>query len=125
MPSLLKTSLLWGFLLWLIGYILGIVFFFFIPPNLLGWIIMPIGIIITLLVLIKKIKSQSFGYYFKLAIVWTIIVIVFDYLFLVLLFKPADGYYKLDVYLYYLLTFLLPLLVGWRRAKKTAAADKI
>jgi hypothetical protein len=32
------------------------------------------------------------------------------------MFKPADGYYKLDVYLYYILTFALPLIVGWRKS---------
>jgi len=36
-------------------------------------------------------------------------------LFIVKAFKPADGYYKLDVYLYYALTFALPLIVGWRK----------
>jgi len=53
--------------------------------------------------LIKKIKGDSFKYYLLLAISWTLIAIIFDYLFLVKVFKPADGYYKLDVYLYYLL----------------------
>jgi hypothetical protein len=31
---------------------------------------------------------------------------------------PADGYYKIDVYLYYAFTFLLPILVGWRKSQK-------
>jgi len=44
-----------------------------------------------------------------------LIAVIFDYLFLVKMFKPTDGYYKLDVYLYYILTFLLPLIVGWRK----------
>jgi hypothetical protein len=108
-----KDTLGWGVLLWLIGYLLGILLFPFVPPNMIGWVIMPIGTIITLWVLLKKIKTSSILYYLKLAIVWTLMAIVFDYLFLVKVFKPADGYYKLDVYLYYLLTFVLPLLVGW------------
>jgi hypothetical protein len=41
---------------------------------------------------------------------------VFDYFLLVKVFKPVDGYYKLDVYLYYVLTFILPLIVGWRKS---------
>ena len=113
--QLIKDTLGWGFLLWLIGYILGIIFFMIVSPSMVGWIIMPIGTIITLWVLWEKIHSRTFQYYILLAIVWTFIAILSDYFFLVKLFKPADGYYKLDVYLYYSLTFILPLLVGWRK----------
>lgn len=113
--QLLKNTLGWGFLLWLIGYVLGIVLFMMVAPSMVGWIIMPIGTILTLWVLFKKIKATTFKYYLSLAVVWTIIAIVFDYFFLVKVFKPADGYYKPDVYLYYALTFILPLIVGWRK----------
>lgn len=116
--QLLKDALGWGFLLWLFGYILGIVLFMVVPPSLLGWVIMPIGVIITLWVLLKKVKGNSFRYYLTIAIIWTLIAIVFDYFFLVKVFNPADGYYKLDVYVYYALTFLLPLIIGC--AKKTS-----
>ena len=111
--QLVRDGLVWGFILWLTGYILGFLFFAFIPASIIGWVIMPIGIIITLWVLFKKIKGNSFQHYVWLAVIWTVIAVVFDYLFLVKLLKPADGYYKLDVYLYYLITFCLPLLVGW------------
>lgn len=115
MKQLLKDALGWGIGLWLMGYILGIVFFLLLPPEAIGWVIMPIGTIITLWVLFKKIKSNSFKYYIFLGIIWTFIAIIFDYFFLVKIFKPEDGYYKLDVYLYYILTFVLPLFVGWRK----------
>lgn len=111
--QVLRDTLGWGFLLWLIGYALGIVLFAVVPPSLIGWIISPIGTVITLWVLLKKVKGDSLQYYVLLAIAWTLIAIVFDYFFLVKVFKPADGYYKLDVYLYYTLTFVLPLIVGW------------
>ena len=113
--KLIKDSLVWGIGLWLFGYILGFVFFIFVPRDLIGWVIMPFGIAATLWVLFKRVKGDSIKYYFILAVAWTLIAIVFDYLFLVKLLKPADGYYKLDVYLYYTLTFLLPFLVGWRK----------
>ena len=115
--QLLKDTLGWGFVLWLIGYVLGIVLFSIVPLSLIGWIIMPIGIAIILWVLTRKIKSKAFNYYLLLAVAWTAIAIIFDYLFLVQTFKPADGYYKLDVYLYYSLTFILPLIVGWRKKR--------
>ncbi|MCL4352947.1 hypothetical protein M1615_00550 [Patescibacteria group bacterium] len=110
-----KDAFGWGFILWLIGYGLGIMLFSFVPHSLIGWIIMPIGVIITLWVLLNKIKADSFGYFAYLAAVWTLIAIIFDYLLIVRAFKPADGYYKLNVYLYYALTFILPLVVGWRK----------
>lgn len=113
--QLLKDGLGWGFILWLIGYALGFIFFFFVPASVIGWVIMPIGIIITLWVLTKKVKTDTFKYFVLLAVVWTLIAIVFDYVFLFKALKPADGYYKLDVYLYYALTFILPLAVGWHK----------
>ena len=99
----------WGLVLWLIGYLLGMILFFVVPPDMIGWVILPIGIVITIWVLLKKIKGISFNYYLQLAIVWTLIAIVLDYLLIVKALNPADGYYKLDVYLYYALTFILPL----------------
>ena len=111
----LKDAFIWGFILWLVGYLLGIVFFPLVPSSFLGWWIMPIGILITLWVLQKKVKAASVKYFLFMAIIWVSIAIVCDYFFLVKLFKPADGYYKLDVYVYYALTFLLPLFICWRK----------
>ena len=116
--QLLKDTLGWGLILWAIGYSLGMVLFFIVPISMIGWIITPIGTVITLWVLFKKIKSNSFKYYFLIAIIWTLIAIVFDYFFLVKALNPADGYYKLDVYLYYSLVFILPLIVGWSKEQK-------
>jgi len=76
---------------------------------------MPVGILITFWVLFKRVKADSLQYYILIAIVWVLLAVVCDYLFLVIVFKPADGYYKLDVYLYYMLTLALPVLVGWKR----------
>ena len=111
--QLLKDSLGWGLALWFIGYVLGIILIFLLPVSLVGWAIMPIGIIITFWVLLKKVKDGSFQHYLILAVVWTVIAVVFDYLFIVKAFQPEDGYYKLDVYLYYAITFISPLIVAW------------
>ncbi|MFZ2969681.1 MAG: hypothetical protein WA063_00885, partial [Minisyncoccia bacterium] len=69
--------------------------------------------------LFKKINGDSPRYYLLLGIAWMLIAIVSDYVFLVLVFKPADGYYKLDVYLYYAFTFILPLLAGSGKKRST------
>lgn len=111
----LKDALGWGFVLWLIGYVLGILLFAIMPSSMIGWIILPIGTIITLWVLFGKIEGKAIQYYLLLAVSWTLIAAAFDYLFIVKTFNPPDGYYKMDVYLYYVLTFILPLAVGWRK----------
>ena len=111
----LKDAFGWGFGLWFIGYMLGFIFFAIVPQSMLGWVIMPIGTVITLWVLVKKVKGDSLGYYVKMAILWTLIAIICDYFFLVKMLKVDDGYYKLDVYLYYALTFALPVVVGWQK----------
>lgn len=117
--QLIKDAVGWGVLLWLIGYILGFVFFMILPHDLIGWVIMPIGIVITLWVLFRKVKATTLAYFLKIAVVWTLIAVVFDYLFIVKMLKPQDGYYKLDVYLYYISTFVLPLFVGWKKKENT------
>lgn len=112
----IKDALGWGFLLWLVGYALGMMLFAVVPVNLIGWVIMPIGTALTLWVLLKKIKADQFVYFVKLAVAWTVIAIVFDYFFMVKALKVI-GYYKFDIYLYYALTFVLPLVVGWKKKK--------
>ena len=111
----LKDAFGWGAGLWLIGFMLGFIFFAFVPPSMLGWVIMPFGILATLWILLKKVQADSFGYYMRMALVWVLIAVVFDYIFIVKMLNPADGYYKLDIYLYYALTFALPVAVGWRK----------
>ena len=113
--QLLKLSVGWGLALWLIGYVLSFILFFIVPPSLIGWAIAPIGTAITLWVLFRKMRSESFGHYLVLSVAWTSIAVVLDYYFIVKALNPADGYYKPAVYLYYGLTFALPLLVGWRK----------
>lgn len=122
--QLLKDSLGWGFVLWLIGYILGIALFFVVRPSLIGWVIAPVGVVITLWVLLRRVKANRLQYYAIVAVVWTLIAVVFDSLFIVKAFNPPDGYYKPDVYLYYVLTFIAPLAVGWwKRSRKTSVSD--
>lgn len=112
------NTVFWGFIIWLFGYILGFIFFALVPKDVIGWYIMPFGIAFTLWILIKKIKREEFMCYIGLGIIWTIMAIALDYVFLVKLLK-AVGYYKLDVYIYYFVTFALPLIVGWYKIIKT------
>lgn len=46
--------------------------------------------------------------------------VVLDYIFLVKMFNVGASYYKPDVVLYYLMTLLLPIVVGyWKYSHKT------
>ena len=111
-----KDALGWGLVLWLIGYALGMVLFALVPANLIGWVIMPIGTAITLWVAFEKVRGDTLGYYGRVALVWLLIAVLGDYLFIVKALKPADGYYKPDVYVYYALTLAVPLFAGWRKS---------
>jgi hypothetical protein len=82
---------------------------------MIGWIITPMGVALTLWVLFRKVEGDTLQHYVRLGIVWTLIAIAFDYVFIVKLFSPPDGYYKPDVYLYYILTLALPVIAGWMK----------
>ncbi len=112
------NTILWGFFLWLFGYILGFVFFPIAPKEAIGWFILPFGLGVTLWVLLKKIKRDTFSCYIGLGVIWTIIAVIFDYIFLVQLLNATD-YYKFDVYCYYFLTLTLPMIVGWFKLHAT------
>ena len=115
--DLLKDSIGWGFLLWFAGYLLGIVLFVVVPASAIGWVIMPIGITLTVWVLMTRVHVRLPVDFLILAIIWTTMAVGLDYFMIVKAFNPPDGYYKLDVYLYYAFTFVLPLLAGWRRQR--------
>lgn len=116
----MKDVLGWGFVLWLIGYVLGMMLFALVPVNLIGWIIMPIGAAIALWIAFRKVKGDTMRYYGLVALGWLLIAVLGDYVFIVKALKPADGYYKPDVYLYYALTLAIPLLAGWSRTARRA-----
>jgi hypothetical protein len=61
------------------------------------------------------VKGNTLRYYCLVALVWLLIAVLGDYMFIVKAFAPKDGYYKLDVYIYYALTLAIPLFAGWRR----------
>ena len=102
-----------GFFLWFIGYIASIILYFLVPSDVLGWILFvlftPVLIVITRARFRKRLLT--FRYYAIVAMTWTGIAIVADFLFIVLLFNP-DNYYHPSVIVYYLETSLVPLVTG-------------
>lgn len=121
----LKSTLVWGFVLWLVGYIAGMVLFFVAPKELIGWIITPLATILTIWVLVKKIKRPEMKCYFGLGLIWMIMAVVLDYIFLVKMFGVGNTYYKADVFLYYTLTLILPIAVGYWKFKQKSSKSEL
>ena len=111
--SLIIDTMGLGLLLWFIGWCASLILFFYVPADLLGWVLFvmftPLAIVITILRFRKR--ALTFPYYLAVALVWTFIAILFDYLFIVRLFG-VSGYYHASVIVYYTETFLIPLLTG-------------
>ena len=91
-----------------------ILFFAFVPPTLIGWFVMSIGTALTIFVLWKWIRPETIGRGILLGVAWCAIAIICDYIFIVMLLDPPDGYYKLDIYIYYVFTLALPVLMAWQ-----------
>ena len=120
----LLNTFFWGLVLWLVGYIAGFILFFIVPKEYIGWIIMPFTMALTIWVIIKKVKRPELMCYFGLGLVWSIMAAVLDYIFLVKMLKAGTTYYKPDVFLYYTLTFTLPMIVGyWKYRHKPKKAE--
>jgi hypothetical protein len=102
-----------GILIWLIGYIVSLILFSFVPNSILGWILCIVFTPITFLIAQRRFKNRKLKFfcYFMTGVIWTVIAIVLDYLFIVKLFSAVD-YYKVDVFVYYAITFLIPVIIG-------------
>jgi hypothetical protein len=113
MQQWIKDTAVLGTGLWLMGYLASLVLFFTPFAGIMGWILLiiftPVTIAVTWL-WFRQRKGLSLEYYAKVGIVWVLIAVVFDYLFIVLLFQTT--YYEADVFVYYALTFLIPVSVG-------------
>jgi len=113
MQQWIKDTAVIGTCLWLIGYLASLVLFFSPYAGIMGWILLVIFTPVTIAVTwlwFRQRKGLSLEYYAKIGIAWVLIAVVFDYLFIVQLFKAA--YYGPDVFVYYALTFLITVGVG-------------
>lgn len=103
----------WGIALWAFGYLLGMLFFSFVPIAYIGLAITPFGLAAAIWVCVRQFKGKGDSIFYLLGIgtVWFLIAFVFDYLFLVRAFN-VQNYYDYDVLFYYLATLAMPLIVG-------------
>ena len=110
-----------GAAIWLMGYLASLFLYFVVPAGVLGWLLFvamtPIALCIAYLRFGKR--RERMRYYLMVAAAWTALAVVLDYLFIVAAFH-SSAYYKADVFVYYLTTFAIPLLVGfvWGRKRQ-------
>jgi hypothetical protein len=112
-PALKDTAGL-GTFFWLIGYLAGMILFFTPFSRTMGWIIMVVFTPFTLGVTwwwFRKRGHLPLHYYAGVGVAWTLIAVVLDYIFIVVLFGTTT-YYAVHVVLYYTLMFLIPVAVG-------------
>jgi hypothetical protein len=113
MKQLLKDTAGLGTALWLIGYLAALVLFFSPYAGVMGWILLAIFTPVTIAIVwwwFRKRERLPLPYYAGVGVAWVLIAIVLDYLFIVLLFHA--NYYGIDVFVYYAVTFLIPVGVG-------------
>jgi hypothetical protein len=121
MKQIIKDTAGLGIALWLIGYLASLVLFMSPYAGIMGWILLIVFTPVTIAVVywwFRKRESLTLNYYAEVGIAWVIIAVVFDYLFIVQLFHAT--YYGIDVFVYYALTFLIPVGVGYYLTGKKA-----
>ena len=108
----------WGFILWAAGHAVSMVLFFFVPAAIIGWLVSIPLIPPTVWVAYQRLHNvKAAPYYFlAVAVAWLATALILDYVFIVRAFG-VENYYDLDVSIYYSLTLLIPLAVGWRSGR--------
>ena len=112
MKQWIKDTLGLGTGLWLIGYLASLLLFFSPFEDSMGWIITVVFTPVTIAIAWWWFRARDLPltYYLMVGLAWTVIAVVLDYLFIVRLFQAT--YYEIDVFVYYALTFLIPVGVG-------------
>jgi hypothetical protein len=113
MKHWIKDTVGLGTGLWLIGYLASLALFFTPLAGIMGWVLIGIFTPVTIAIAwwwFRQREPLPLQYYAGVGIAWVLVAVVFDYLFIVMLFQAT--YYNPDVFVYYALTFLIPVGVG-------------
>ncbi len=98
---------------WLLGYLLSLALFFSPFASSMGWILLAVCTPVTIAITWWWFRRRDLPlvYFVKVGLAWTVIAIVLDFLFIIILLQAT--YYGPDVFVYYALTFLIPVGVGY------------
>ena len=113
--------------LWLIGYLASLALFFSPFAGSMGWILLVVCTPVTIVITWWWFKGRDLAlpYYAEVGIAWTVLAVVLDYLFIVWMLQAT--YYGADVFVYYALTFLIPVGIGLyliKSGKKPVAKEE-
>lgn len=113
MKEWIKDTVGLGTFFWMFGYLASIVLFFSPFAGTMGWIITAVFTPFTIAITWWWFRERNLAltYYAVVGTVWTVVAVALDYLFIVQLFQAT--YYGPDVFVYYALTFLIPVGVGF------------
>lgn len=111
--SFLKDAVGGGLILWAVGFLLGMILFTFVDVSMMGWIIMPIVVIVAILLSARMAKAHpaALSYFIGVGAMWFGIALILDYLILVRGYR-AQNYYDLDIIIYYAGMFFIPSIVA-------------
>ena len=124
MQQWIRDAATLGTFFWLIGYLTSLALFFSPYAAQMGWILIAFFTPVTIAITWWWFRNRDLPlpYYAKTGLAWVAIAVVLDYLFIVVLFTAT--YYGIDVFVYYTLTFLIPVGVGMYLNRKRSAAEK-
>ncbi len=111
--SLIDTFV-YGLVLWVIGFALGMALFPFVDVSIMGWFIMPVVLIVALILAVRMRRRRSaapVSYFIGVGVVWVMVSLILDYLILVQAYN-AEGFYDTDIVIYYVGMFLIPIVVS-------------
>lgn len=109
----LKDAVGGGLILWAVGFLLGMILFTFVDIAIMGWIIMPMVVLVAIVLAARMAKKRaaSIAYFFSVGVVWLVIPLLLDYVILVRGYD-AENYYDLDIMIYYASMLLIPVVVS-------------
>jgi hypothetical protein len=114
MEQILRDTAGMGALLWLAGYLASMAVYFS-PLDYAVWgrvvLVLYIPPVIWITAWYFSGRDLPLWYYAGVGIAWSLTAVALDYPFIVLRFG-AWQYYTPDVYLYYALMFLVPVVIG-------------
>jgi hypothetical protein len=102
------------------------VLYFSPVPYSIGWVLLVLFTPFTIWVTwwwFRKRERLPLTYYAGVGVVWMLLAVVLDYLFIVLLFGAVE-YYVADVLVYYALMFLIPVGVALYLDRNTAGTKE-
>lgn len=114
MVQLLRDTAYTGILLWVAGYLASMaVYFSGLNYDVWGKVVLLLYIPCAAVFAYWYFSQRelSLQYYAGVGIAWSLIAVVLDYPFIVMRFG-AWQYYTPDVFFYYIVMFLIPVIVG-------------